>query len=157
MSAASDPSKQRELAATEQKINEMVQQSRVLEAYMNDVMTRQLTVGKLMEEARLASTTIQNITSESEVESLMPVGVGVYVKTTVPPIKKVLVALDAGGALEKNREDALNYVESRIKEYEVAGRLLEAQKQEKPMAIQQVQRHNHKTQRAGHQRSRGWM
>src|SRR2546426_3056989 len=121
MSAASDPSKQRELAATEQKINEMVQQSRVLEAYMNDVMTRQLTVGKLMEEARLASTTIQNITSESEVESLMPVGVGVYVKTTVPPIKKVLVALDAGVALEKNREDALNYVESRIKEYEVAG------------------------------------
>src|SRR2546426_5818260 len=131
MSAASDPSKQRELAATEQKINEMVQQSRVLEAYMNDVITRQLTVGKLMEEARLASTTIQNITSESDVESLMPVGVGVYVKTTVPPIKKVLVALDAGVALEKNREDALNYVESRIKEYEVAGRAVEGERQGK--------------------------
>ncbi|TLY09704.1 MAG: prefoldin subunit alpha [Thaumarchaeota archaeon] len=151
MSAASDPSKQRELAATEQKINEMVQQSRVLEAYMNDVMTRQLTVGKLMEEARLASTTIQNITSESDVESLMPVGVGVYVKTTVPPIKKVLVALDAGVALEKNREDALNYVESRIKEYEVAGRQLEAQRQEIAMRMEQVQTHINQMIRAAQQ------
>jgi len=151
MSAASDPSKQRELAATEQKINEMVQQSRVLEAYMNDVMTRQLTVSKLMEEARLASTTIQNITSESEVESLMPVGVGVYVKTTVPPIKKVLVALDAGVALEKNREDALNYVESRIKEYEVAGRQLEAQRQEIAMRMEQVQTHINQMIRAAQQ------
>ncbi len=139
------------MATMEQRVNEMVQQSRVLEAYMNDVMTRQLTVGKLMEEARLASTTIQNITSESDVESLMPVGVGVYVKTTVPPIKKVLVALDAGVALEKNREDALNYVESRIKEYEVAGRQLEAQRQEIAMRMEQVQTHINQMIRAAQQ------
>src|ERR671934_922570 len=139
MSAASDQSRQQELAAMEQRINEMVQQSRVLEAYMNDVMTRQVTLSKLMEEARLASTTIQNINSESEVESLMPVGVGVYVKTSVPPIKKVLVSLGAGVALEKNRDDALNYVESRIKEYEIAARQLEAQRQEISMRMEQVQ------------------
>ncbi len=90
MSSASDPSKQQEMAAVEQRINEMVQQSRMFEAYMNDVMTRQVAVTRLMEEARLASTTIQNITSESEVESLMPVGIGVYVKTMVPPIKKLM-------------------------------------------------------------------
>ena len=153
MSAASDPTKQRELAAMEQRINEMVQQSRVLEAYMNDVMTRQLTVSKLMEEARLASTTIQNITSESEVESLMPVGVGVYVKTIVPPIKKVLVAMDAGVALEKNREDALNYVESRIKQYEVAARQLEAQRQEIAMRMEQVQAQINQMIRAAQQPS----
>jgi len=153
MSAASDPTKQRELAAMEQRINEMVQQSRVLEAYMNDVMTRQLTVSKLMEEARLASTTIQNITSESEVESLMPVGVGVYVKTIVPPIKKVLVALDAGVALEKNREDALNYVESRIKQYEVAARQLEAQRQEIAMRMEQAQAQINQMIRAAQQPS----
>ncbi len=139
MSSASDPSRQHEFAAMEQRINEMVQQTRALEAYMNDVMTRQVTVSKLMEEARLASTTIQNITSESEVESLMPVGVGVYVKTIVPPIRKVLITLGAGVALEKNREDALNYVESRIKEYEVAARQLEGQRQEIAMRMEQVQ------------------
>lgn len=139
MSTASDPSRQHEMAAMEQRINEMVQQSRMFEAYMNDVMTRQVTVTRLMEEARLASATIQNITSESEVESLMPMGIGVYVKTMVPPIKKLLVNLGAGVAVEKNREDALNYVESRIKEYEVAARQLEAQRQELAMRMDQLQ------------------
>jgi prefoldin alpha subunit len=139
MSAASDQSRQQELAAMEQRINELVQQSRILEAYMNDIMTRQVTVSKLMEEAHLASNTIQNITSESDVESLMPIGIGVYVKTTVPPIKKLLINLDAGVAIEKNREDALNYVETRIKEYEVAARQLEAQRQEITMRINQLQ------------------
>lgn len=139
MSSASDPSRQHEMAAMEQRINDMVQQSRMFEAYMNDVMTRQVAVTRLMEEARLASATIQNITSESEVESLMPMGVGVYVKTMVPPIKKLLVNLGAGVAVEKSREDALNYVESRIKEYEVAARQLEAQRQELAMRMDQLQ------------------
>lgn len=139
MSAASDQSRQQELAAMEQRINELVQQSRILEAYMNDVITRQVTVGKLIEEAHLASNTIQNITSESDVESLMPIGIGVYVKTTVPPIKKLLINLDAGVAIEKSREDALNYVETRIKEYDVAARQLEAQRQEIAMRINQLQ------------------
>jgi prefoldin alpha subunit len=139
MSADSDQSRQQELAAMEQRINELVQQSRILEAYMNDIMTRQVTVSKLMEEAHLASNTIQNITSESDVESLMPIGIGVYVKTTVPPIKKLLINLDAGVAIEKSREDALNYVETRIKEYEVAARQLEAQRQEITMRINQLQ------------------
>lgn len=139
MSATNDQSRQQELAAMEQRINELVQQSRILEAYMNDVITRQVTVGKLIEEAHLASNTIQNITSESDVESLMPIGIGVYVKTTVPPIKKLLINLDAGVAIEKSREDALNYVETRIKEYEVAARQLEAQRQEIAMRINQLQ------------------
>ncbi|MDQ5863364.1 MAG: prefoldin subunit alpha [Thermoproteota archaeon] len=139
MSAASDQSRQQELAAIEQRINELVQQSRILEAYMNDVMTRQVTVSKLLEEAHLASNTIQTITSESDVESLMPIGIGVYVKTVVPPVKKLLINLDAGVALEKSREDALNYVEARIKEYEVAARQLEAQRQEIAMRINQLQ------------------
>jgi prefoldin alpha subunit len=139
MSAASDQSRQQELAAMEQRINELVQQSRILEAYMNDIMTRQVTVSKLTEEAHLASNTIQNIHSESDVESLMPIGIGVYVKTTVPPIKKLLINLDAGVAIEKSREDALNYVETRIKEYEVAARQLEAQRQEIAMRINQLQ------------------
>jgi prefoldin alpha subunit len=139
MSAASDQSRQQELAAIEQRINELVQQSRILEAYMNDVMTRQVTVGKLMEEAHLASNTIQTITSESDIESLMPIGIGVYVKTTVPPVKKLLINLDAGVAIEKSRDDALNYVETRIKEYEVAARQLEAQRQEIATRINQLQ------------------
>src|ERR671939_890934 len=104
-------------AAADQKINEMVQQSRILEAYMNDTITRQATVTRLIEEARLASSAIQNVTGESEVESLMPVGIGVYIRALVPPVTKLLVNVGAGVTIEKNKEDAINYIESRIKEF----------------------------------------
>ena len=151
MSANIDPAKQQHLAAIEQRVNEMVQQGKVLEAYMNDVISRQLTVSRLAEEARLASTTIQSISSDSDVETLMPVGIGVFVKTNVPPIKKLLVNLGAGVAVEKSREDALNYVEARIKEYDVAGRQLEAQRQELEMRMQQVQAQINQMLRAAQQ------
>jgi prefoldin alpha subunit len=153
MSADTDLAKQQQLAAIEQRVNEMVQQGKVLEAYMNDVLSRQMTVSRLVEEARLASTTIQNISSESDVETLMPVGIGVYVKTNVPPIKKLLVNLGAGVAIEKSREDALNFVEARIKEYELAGRQLEGQRQKLEMQMQQVQAQINQMLRAAQQQA----
>jgi prefoldin alpha subunit len=126
-------------AAIEQKINEMVQQSRVLEAYMNETITREATVTRLIGEARLASSAIQNVTGESEVESLMPVGIGVYIRALVPPVKKLLVNVGAGVTIEKSREDTVNYIESRIKEFEVALRQLAVQKQQIEMRMEQIQ------------------
>src|SRR5919197_3536751 len=126
--------------AADQKITEMVQQSRILEAYMNDTITRQATVTKLIEEARLASSAVQNITDESEIESLMPVGIGVYMKALVPPVKKLLVNVGAGVIVEKSREDTVNYIESRIKEFEVALRQLYTQKQQIEMRMEQIQK-----------------
>ena len=110
----------RQQAGMEQKINEMVEQSRILEAYMNDIINREATVTRLVGEARLASTAIQNIVDENVVEALTPVGIGVYIKTMVPPIKKLLINVGAGVTVEKTREDAINYVEAKIKEFELA-------------------------------------
>lgn len=125
--------------ALEQQLNEMVQQGRVLEAYMNDVMNRQAAVGRMLEEARIASATIQGISADADSDALMPVGIGVYVKTSVPAAKKLLVSLGSGVTIEKGRDDALNYVEARIKEYEVAMRQLEGQRQQIAMQMEQVQ------------------
>ena len=48
-------------SAIEQRINEMVQQSRILEAYMNDIVTKEATIVRLIEEARLAASALHNI------------------------------------------------------------------------------------------------
>ncbi len=125
--------------ALEQALNEMAQQSRALEAYMNDIVARQAAIGRMFDEARLASTTLQGISADAESETLMPVGSGVYVKATVQPLKKVIVSLGSGVTVEKSKEDALNFVEARIKEYDVAIRQLEAQKQEIAMRMEQLQ------------------
>ena len=127
-------------AAADQKISEMVQQSRILEAYMNDTITREATVTKLIEEARLASSAVQNVMDESEVYSLMPVGIGVYMKALVPAVKKLLVNVGAGVVVEKNREDTVNYIESRIKEFETALSQLYSQKQQIEMRMEQIQK-----------------
>lgn len=125
--------------STQQKVNEMVQQSRVLETYMNDVITREDTIARLMEEARDASSALQNI--ESEVESLFPIGIGVYVKGLIPKLDRLLVNVGGGVTIEKSREDTLNYIESRIKEFEMALRQLGSQKQQIASRMGQLQGH----------------
>src|ERR1044072_2251441 len=127
-------------AAADQKISEMVQQSRMLEAYMNHTITREATVTKLIEEARLASSAVQNVMDESEGGSLMPGGIGGYKKALVPSVKKLLVNVGAGVIVEKSREDTVNYIESRIKEFETALSQLYSQKQQIEMRMEQIQK-----------------
>jgi len=129
----------RQQSGIEQKINEMVEQSRILEAYMNDIITREAAVTRLIGEARLASAAVQNIVEEKEVESLTPVGVGVYIKTLVPPIKKLLINVGAGVTIEKTKEDTVNYVEAKIKEFELGLRELLNQKQQLAIRMEQIQ------------------
>jgi prefoldin alpha subunit len=129
----------RQRSGMEQKINELVEQSRILEAYMNDIITREAAVTRLMGEARLASAAVQKIVDESEVESLTPVGIGVYIKTLIPPIKKLLINVGAGVTIEKTKEDTVNYVEARIKEFELGLRQLLNQKQQIAVRMEQIQ------------------
>jgi prefoldin alpha subunit len=128
-----------EQAALEQKINEMMQQARVLEAHLNEIISREAAVSRLLEEAKLASSAVQEIQSETEVESYVPVGVGVHMKVSVPPVKKLLINIGAGVAVEKNREDTINYIESRLKEFEIGLKQLIGQKQQVSLRMEQIQ------------------
>jgi prefoldin alpha subunit len=128
-----------EQAALEQKVNEMMQQARVLEAHLNEIISREAAVSRLLEEAKLASSAVQEIQSETEVESYVPVGVGVHMKVSVLPVKKLLINIGAGVAVEKNREDTINYIESRLKEFEIALKQLMGQKQQVSLRMEQIQ------------------
>jgi prefoldin alpha subunit len=125
--------------AVEQRINELVQQSRILEAYMNDIVAKESTAMRLIEEARLASSAMNNITAGDQSESLVPVGIGVYVRALIPPVDRLLVNVGAGISIEKNKQDTLNYIESRIKEFETASRQLAGQKQQIELRMAQIQ------------------
>jgi prefoldin alpha subunit len=129
----------REQAALEQKVNEMMQQARVLEAHLNEIVAREAAVNRLLEEAKLASSAVQEVQSETEIESYVPVGVGVHMKVSVPPVKKLLINIGAGVAIEKSREDTINYIESRLKEFEIALKQLIGQKQQISLRMEQIQ------------------
>jgi len=126
-------------SAMEQRVNELVQHSRTLELYLNEVLEREATVTKLIEEARLASYALQNIPPDKENEALMPIGVGVYLKTNIPSIDKLLVNIGAGVTIEKTHQDTLNYIESRIKEFEIGLKQLVEQKKQITSQLEQIQ------------------
>ena len=128
-----------EQAALEQKVNEMMQHARVLEVQLNEIIAREAAVSRLLEEAKLASSAVQEVQSETEVESYVPVGVGVHMKVSVPPVKKLLINIGAGVAVEKSREETINYIESRLKEFEIALKQLMGQKQQVSLRMEQIQ------------------
>lgn len=128
-----------EQISSEQKISEMLQQSKILEAYMNDILTKEATVTRLITEGHLASEAIQELSSTNQNESLVPIGIGVFLKVTVPQVTNLLVNVGSGVTIEKSKENAKNYVESRIKEFELALKQLQSQKEQIAMRMNQLQ------------------
>ena len=128
-----------EQAALEQKVNEMMQQARVLEVQLNEIIAREAAVSRLLEEAKLASSAVQEVQSETEIESYVPIGIGVHMKVSISPVKKLLINIGAGVAVEKSREDTINYIESRLKEFEIALKQLMGQKQQVSLRMEQIQ------------------
>ncbi|MDP9196967.1 MAG: prefoldin subunit alpha [Thermoproteota archaeon] len=128
-----------ERAALEQKVADMVQQSKVLETYLNDVMTREAAVSRLIDEARLASEALQALSGESVVDSMIPLGIGIYARSTIGPLENLLVSIGAGVTVEKSRASTIDYIESRIKEFELGMRQLNLQKQQVTARLNQIQ------------------
>jgi prefoldin alpha subunit len=115
---------------SEEQAQSMLQQMQALEAYMVDLIQKEEAVVKLMQEA---SGTIESMTALKEdtpYETLVPVGMGTYVKATIQPKEKMIVNIGAGSAIEQDKATAINYIEQRIKELEVALQQISAQRQE---------------------------
>lgn len=114
----------------ERSIDEMIQESKLLEAYLNDVVTKESLLHRLYEESRNSYEALKNLSSESETISLIPLGIGVYAKSIISPINKVLVNIGANVVVEKKKDDAINFIEQRIKEFDLASKQLTSQKQQ---------------------------
>ncbi len=122
----------------EEKLQALVTQMKMYEAYLNDILTRENSVTRLMEEGRLGIEAIKNISEEEPLEMLVPIGMGIYVQTLSSPNKKLLVNIGAGVAIEKSKNEAVTYVETRLKEVEGALRSMIAQKQELAAKMEQT-------------------
>lgn len=136
MSKETNPS-QREVV--EQKVAEMVQQSKILETYLNDILTRESALTRLIGEAQLASEGLQALSSEDNADAMIPLGIGVYVRSTIGAVKKLLVNIGASVTVEKSRNDTINYIESKIKGFELALRQLSGQRDQITSRLNQIQ------------------
>jgi prefoldin alpha subunit len=117
----------------------MLQQSKILEAYLNDILAKESTVTRLITEAHLASEAIQELSATNHEESLVPIGIGIYLKVTVPQVRNLFVSVGSGVTIERSKENTKNYVESKIKEFELALQQLQSQKEQIAVRMNQLQ------------------
>ena len=102
----------------------------MLETYLNDLIAKESNIVNILREANSAIQSIKTLDEKSESETLVPMGIGSFVKAKILPNQKIVLNLGAGVAVEKDKDSALNYLESRIKEMEVALKETNAKKQE---------------------------
>ena len=70
---------------------------------------------------------------------MVPLGVGTYVKSTIEPVKNLLVSVGAGIAIEKSKNETISYIESKIKEFEIGIGQLNRQKEQITIRLTQIQ------------------
>jgi len=123
---------------SEEQAQALMQQMQALEAYMSDLLQKEDAVIKLLHEATSAIESMK-VLGDTQLETLVPVGMGAYIKATIRPNEKLLVSIGAGASLEQDKNSAINYVEERIKELEIVLQQLSAQKHEVAARLEQGQ------------------
>ncbi|MGI0081909.1 MAG: prefoldin subunit alpha [Nitrosopumilaceae archaeon] len=115
---------------SEEQAQALIQQMQALEAYMADLIQKEEAVLRLLQESSDAIESIKALDGNSQHDTLVPVGMGTYVKAKIQPNEKMILNIGAGAAIEQDKGTALNYVEARIKELEIALQQLSSQRQE---------------------------
>lgn len=109
----------------------------MLETYFADLTQRENALVSVLHEATSAISSIKAINEKNESNTLVPVGMGSFVKTTISSADKIVLNIGAGVAIEKSKDDAINYLESRIKEIEVAIQQTSSRRHEIGMQLEQ--------------------
>jgi prefoldin alpha subunit len=105
---------------SEEQAEQLMQQMQMLETYFSDLSQREATFFSILREATAAIESIQSLGKNPESETLVPIGMGTYIPTKISSNSKIVLNIGAGVAVEKDFPSAINYLEARIKEIEIA-------------------------------------
>jgi prefoldin alpha subunit len=122
---------------SEEKTQQLMKQMQMLETYFADLSQREGTLYNVLREATAAIESIKSLSQKSDSETLVPVGMGTFVKTKISSNDKIVLNIGAGISLEKDSTSAINYLEARIKEIEVAIQDTSAKKQDAAAQLEQ--------------------
>ncbi len=122
---------------SKEEAQQLLYQMQMLESYYVDLTQRENTLVNLLREATSAVESIKTINEKSASDTLVPLGVGTFVNTKISSTDKILLYSGADVAIEKNKDSALAFLESRIKEVEVALQENAAKKQDAGSKLEQ--------------------
>ena len=122
---------------SEEQAQQLMQQMQMLETYFSDLSQRETTFLSVLREASSAIESIKSLNQKSESDTLIPIGMGTYIPTKISSTNKIVLNVGAGVAVEKDFPSAINYLEARIKEIEVALQDNSAKKQDAAARLEQ--------------------
>ncbi|MEO9309328.1 MAG: prefoldin subunit alpha [Nitrososphaera sp.] len=123
---------------SEEQAQQFLYQMQVLESYAASLDQKEGAIMTFLREAMASIDSIKAISQNPQADSLVPVGLGTYIKAKMSEDSKVLVEVGAGIVIEKDHDSAINYLESRIKELQMALNNTMAQKHEALMRLEQL-------------------
>jgi len=124
---------------SEEQTQQLLQQMQMLESYFTDLSNREETLFNILREATSAIESIKTLKQKEASDALVPIGMGTYVQTKIYSKDKIILNIGAGVAMEKDADSAINYLEARIKEIEIALQDTAARKQDASLKLQQGQ------------------
>jgi len=122
---------------SEAQAQQLLQQMQMLENMFAELSQKENSIGNIIRDANSAIKSIQEIKTNPDSESLVPIGMGTFIKTKNIPNEKIVVNVGAGVAIEKDHDSALNYLESKIKELDVALQETNSQRQQVAANLEQ--------------------
>ena len=122
---------------SEEQAEQLMQQMQMLETYFSDLSQREGTFMNILREATASIESIKSLGKNPESETLVPIGMGTYVPTKISSTSKIVMNIGAGVAVEKDFPSAINYLEARIKEIEIALQDTAAKKQDAASRLEQ--------------------
>ena len=105
---------------SEEQTQQLLYQMQMLEGYFSELTQKEESIISVIREASSAVVSLKAIDNKTDSETLVPMGLGTFVKTKLIPNQKLILNVGAGIAIEKDQNYAINFLESRLKELQVA-------------------------------------
>jgi prefoldin alpha subunit len=115
---------------SEEQAQQLMYQMQMLENYFTELTRKEGSLYGMLRESTLAVESIKSLGEKPELITLVPLGMGSFVKAKIQSNEKLILNLGAGTAIEKDKDSAINFLEARIKELEVAIKDTSTQKQQ---------------------------
>jgi prefoldin alpha subunit len=125
---------------SEEQTQQLLYQMQMLENHFGELTQKENSIINIIREANSAIHSIKGINTQSESDSLVPLGLGTFMKSKVNSNEKIIINIGSGVAVEKNHNDAVNYLESRLKELEIALQDTNQQRQQIAANLEQGKR-----------------
>ena len=122
---------------SEEQAQQLLYQMQMMEGYLSELSQKEATIVSVIREASSAIQSLKTIDNKTDNETLTPVGLGTFIKTKLMPNEKLILNIGAGIAIEKDKDSAINFLELRLKEMQVALQETSNQKQQISASLEQ--------------------